>query len=161
MRVHTLRIKAVENCRQIPRSWDDDLEAAPALAPTSGGQKTGHQWLMPANAVVSCRCGRRHDGDPHHLAGRIGVRLLSLNGKQLATVFRIKALKCLRCCECPFLDLGRASVRVLCGFGEADHPAPDSNDQFSSNATVPKPPSAHMLTMARLPCGMAASSFTA
>src|SRR6516165_9655366 len=27
------------------------------------------------NAVVSCR--RRHAGDPHHLAGRIGVRLLS------------------------------------------------------------------------------------
>jgi hypothetical protein len=33
--------------------------------------------------------------------------------------------------------------------------------QFSSNATVPNPPSAQMLTMARLPCGIAASSFTA
>ena len=33
--------------------------------------------------------------------------------------------------------------------------------QFSINATVPKPPSAHMLTIARLPLGSSASSLTA
>jgi hypothetical protein len=37
----------------------------------------------------------------------------------------------------------------------------ESPHQFSSNATVPWPPSAQMLTIARLPLGMAASSFTA
>ena len=37
----------------------------------------------------------------------------------------------------------------------------DEYSQFCSNATVPRPPSAQMLTMARLPCGIAASSFTA
>src|SRR5262249_42711155 len=33
--------------------------------------------------------------------------------------------------------------------------------QFSSNATVPKPPSAQILTIARFPFGIAASSLTA
>jgi hypothetical protein len=35
------------------------------------------------------------------------------------------------------------------------------SSQFSSRATVPRPPSAQMLTMAWLPLGIAASSFTA
>jgi len=33
--------------------------------------------------------------------------------------------------------------------------------QFSNKATVPKPPSAQILTIARAPFGLAASSFTA
>src|SRR5262245_13414155 len=36
-----------------------------------------------------------------------------------------------------------------------------SHFQFSNNATVPSPPSAQMLTIARLPLGIAASSLTA